>query len=71
MPERAAWENGCHLKNRRDTAGREMPLMLPKPVARTADTDTARTANGTTKMLWPKRQKHTATSQPTECFSSA
>jgi hypothetical protein len=48
-----------------------MQLMLPKPAARTADADTARAANWTTKMLWPKRQKHTATSQPTECFSSA
>jgi hypothetical protein len=48
-----------------------MQLMLPKPVARIADTDTARAANGKTKMLWPKRKKHTAKSQPNERFSSA
>jgi hypothetical protein len=48
-----------------------MQLMLPKPAARTADADTARTANGTTKMPWPKRKIHAATSQPMERFSSA
>jgi hypothetical protein len=30
--------------------------MLPKPDARTADTDTARAANGTTKMRWSERK---------------
>jgi hypothetical protein len=45
--------------------------MLPKPAARTADTDTARAANGTTKMLGTMRKQHAAKSSPNNGFSSA